>query len=88
MKKINEIIQEYQKYAKENGFELNSDKKIVESLVQALVQREKKIGKRYCPCRRITGNEDEDKKIICPCIYHRKEIEKDGRCHCNLFVKK
>lgn len=87
MEKIEEIIQEYEKYAKENGFELNPDRKIVENIVKALIEREKKFGKRYCPCRRITGNKEEDKKIICPCIYHKEEIEKEGHCHCNLFVK-
>nr|WP_269850493.1 ferredoxin-thioredoxin reductase catalytic domain-containing protein [Methanosarcina horonobensis] len=27
------------------------------------------------------------KKIVCPCIYHKDEIEKDGNCHCELFFK-
>lgn len=87
MEKIEEIIQEYEKYTKENGFQLNPDRKIVESVVKALIKREEKFGRRYCPCRRVTGNEKEDKKIICPCIYHKEEIEREGHCLCNLFVK-
>jgi len=86
-KKIEDIIKEYEKYAKENGFKLNPNRKKVEFLVKGLLENEKKYGARYCPCRRVTGNLEEDKKKICPCFWHRQEIEKDGRCFCGLFVK-
>jgi ferredoxin-thioredoxin reductase catalytic chain len=82
-----ELIKEYEEYAASNGFKLNPDRKIVEAIVKGLLMREEKNGARYCPCRRVTGDIEEDKKIICPCIYHKEEIEKDGHCHCNIFVK-
>jgi ferredoxin-thioredoxin reductase catalytic chain len=66
---------------------LNPDKKIVEKVLNGLIANEKKYGKRYCPCRRITGNVKEDEKNICPCVFREKEIEKDGHCYCNLFIK-
>ncbi|MCK4355114.1 hypothetical protein KAW43_02040 [Candidatus Parcubacteria bacterium] len=25
--------------------------------------------------------------MVCPCIYHKREIKEDGHCHCFLFVK-
>lgn len=84
---ISDIIERYGNYAKSNGFRLNSNKKIVEEVVAGLLANEKKYGKRYCPCRRVSGNEDEDSKKICPCAFHKEEIKKDGRCYCNLFVK-
>lgn len=87
MNEIEKLIKEYEKYAKENGFRLNPDKKIVENIIKSLLLREKKFGGKYCPCRRITNNKEEDKKIVCPCIYHREEIKKDKHCYCNLFVK-
>jgi ferredoxin-thioredoxin reductase catalytic subunit len=87
MDKIKKLIQEYEEYAKENGFRLNPDKNMTKNLIKSLIIRENKFGEKYCPCRRITGNKEEDKKIICPCIYHKEEIKKDGRCLCNLFVK-
>jgi len=77
----------YEEYAEKNGFALNPNKKVVEGIVKSLLEREKKFGFRYCPCRKITGNEEEDKKIICPCQFHRLEIEKDSHCLCGLFVK-
>ncbi len=83
-----ELIQEYKEYAEKQGFLLNPDKKITEGIVRGLLEKEKQFGKRYCPCRRITGNKEEDKKNICPCIYHIEEIKEKGRCLCGLFVRK
>jgi len=85
--KIEKVIRKYEEYAKKNGFSLNPNKKIVEGIVKSLLEREKKFGMRYCPCRKISGNLADDKKIICPCAYHRLEIERDGHCLCGLFVK-
>lgn len=87
MNEIEKLIKKYEKYAKENGFKLNPNKKIVENIVKSLLLREEKFGQKYCPCRRVTNNKEEDKKIICPCIYHKEEIKKDEHCYCNLFVK-
>jgi len=86
-KKVENLIESYRKYAEANGFKLNPDKKVVERLVKGLLENEKKYGVRYCPCRRVTGNPEDDKAKICPCQWHREEIEKDGHCFCGLFYK-
>ncbi len=85
--KIQNLIKKYRKYAKENGFKLNPNPEIVESVIKRLFENEKKYGHRYCPCRVISGNKEEDKNKICPCIWHEDEIKEKDRCHCNLFVK-
>jgi len=84
---IEKIIQSYQEYAEKNGFKLNSDKETVERLIKGLLANEKKYGAKYCPCRRISGNKEEDKPKICPCQWHKEEIERDGHCFCGLFYK-
>ncbi|MFH1457155.1 MAG: ferredoxin-thioredoxin reductase catalytic domain-containing protein [Patescibacteria group bacterium] len=84
---INAIIERYDNYAKSQGFSLNPDKTTVERVVRGLLANEKKHGKKYCPCRRISGDQEADAKNICPCNFHKDEIEKDGHCFCNLFVK-
>jgi len=85
--KIEELIKDYSGYAQKNGFQLNPNEETVKRIIRGLLENEKKYGKKYCPCRRITGNQEEDSKNICPCNYHLKEIEKDGHCICGLFVK-
>jgi ferredoxin-thioredoxin reductase catalytic subunit len=82
-----ELIKFYEKYAKENGFLLNPNRKIVEGIVKGLFLNKEKHGEMYCPCRRISGNKEEDAKKICPCFWHKDEIAKDGRCFCGLFTK-
>jgi thioredoxin 1 len=87
MEKIEEMIKNYQDYAKTNGFRLNPDRKAVEKLIAGLLANEKKWGAKYCPCRRISGNKEEDRPKICPCQWHKEEIKRDGHCFCGLFYK-
>jgi len=82
-----ELLKKYKEYAKKNGFRLNPDKSIVDSIIERQIQLKKEKGEYYCPCRKLTGNKEKDKKIICPCVYHKKEITKQGHCHCFLFVR-
>ena len=76
------------KYADSQGFKLQPDKVILDQLLEGLLNREKTFGFRYCPCRRVTGDPDKDKDIICPCKFHKDEIKEDGQCKCMLFLKK
>ena len=85
--KIEELMKEYAEYAKSNGFQLNPDKMAVERIISGLLRNEEKYGSKYCPCRRISGNKEDDSKKICPCIWHKDEIKKDGHCLCNLYFK-
>jgi len=85
--KIKKLIKEYEKHAEKNGFRLNPNKKVVEQVIEGLLKNEEKFGKKYCPCRRIQGISEKDKEIICPCVFHKKEIKKQGHCHCLLYVR-
>ena len=82
-----QIIKECDEYDKNNGFQLNPDKKTVERIISGLLKNEEKYGEKYCPCRRVSGNKEEDIKKVCPCAWHKDEISKDGHCICNLYVK-
>jgi len=84
---IEGIIKNCQEYAERNGLKLNPNREMVERLIKGMLENEKKFGERYCPCRRVTGNREEDKGKICPCQWHLQEIERDGHCFCGLFVK-
>ncbi len=81
------MIQELKQYASQHGFRLNPDESVVQRIIKGLMVNQQKYGQRYCPCRRITGDQKEDAKNICPCIYHLTEIKESGHCFCGLFVK-
>ncbi|HQK63797.1 MAG TPA: ferredoxin-thioredoxin reductase catalytic domain-containing protein [Candidatus Staskawiczbacteria bacterium] len=82
-----EFIEKSRQHAAENGFHLNPNEKIVAGIVNGIFLNEQKHGEKYCPCRRVSGDKEEDSKKICPCVWHKDEIAKDGHCLCNLFVK-
>ena len=82
-----QIKEAYKKYADSKGFKLNPDKKIVDIVITGLLRNEKNYGFRYCPCRPVTRKKKEDKPKICPCKWHKEEIEKDGHCKCWLFFR-
>jgi len=85
--KENLLIKEYEDYAKKNGLKLNPNQEVIQRLIKGLLENEKKYGERYCPCRKVTGNLEEDKGKICPCELHREEIESNGHCLCGLFFR-
>ena len=77
-----------ERYAEMSGFKLNPSKETIEIVIEGLARNRENYGKQYCPCRILTGNKEEDIKKICPCFWHKEEIDKLGRCHCDLFHKK
>ena len=83
-----ELREELAEYAKKAGYKLNPNEKIVQGIIAGLLRNRKFNGDIYCPCRIVTKNKEEDKKIACPCIYHHGEIELQDHCKCNLFWKK
>jgi len=62
----------FEDYAKNNNLKLSS---IADKVIKAI---NKKNGN--CPCRM--------KEVPCPCPMHKDEVEKQGSCTCNLFVKR
>ena len=74
--------------ARKNKWILNPDEEHLKTVVRGLVRNKKKFGRPYCPCRLRSGDEERDRAIECPCVYHKDEIAKEGHCHCLLYYKK
>jgi ferredoxin-thioredoxin reductase catalytic chain len=84
---LEQLLKSVKDYAEsQDTLELNPDDRIVISVVKGLLKNEEKYGYRYCPCRPVTGNKEEDAPKICPCKWHKDEIRDMGHCTCNLFV--
>ncbi|HJJ90372.1 MAG TPA: ferredoxin:thioredoxin reductase [Methanocorpusculum sp.] len=86
-RQIQKIHSDSEKFAKIKGWVMNPNKIIVESIVEGLARNKLMYGKRYCPCRRISGNRNVDKLYICPCRNVEMDVENYGHCHCRLFMK-
>jgi len=83
-----QILKYSEAYAKKKGWKINPDKKQLGYVLKGLKSNEDKKGERYCTCRVQTGNFEEDRIIICPCIYAEQEIKDWGHCLCRLFFAK
>lgn len=76
------------KYAKKKNYDINPNKMVSTNLKIWLTEMEGIYGKRLCPCFDPSGGRENDKAMICPCVYIDDEIEEYGTCHCALFGKK
>ena len=74
-------------HAKKHGWVLNKDEKQLGTVIRGLVRNKKKFGRPYCPCRLRSGDEEKDRTIVCPCVYHKDEVATQGSCHCRLYYK-
>jgi len=68
------------------GYYFNTDKVRVFDLLKALIINKDRYGYMACPCRLAAGDKENDKDIICPCVYRESDVEEYGSCYCNLYV--
>ena len=76
------------KVQESKGFYFNKDKEKVFELLEALIQNKERYGYTSCPCRLASGDKENDRDIICPCVYRSPDIEEYGSCYCALYVSK
>lgn len=68
------------------GYFFNRDKEWVLSILNDLLVNKQRYGYTACPCRLASGNRDNDRDIICPCLYREADVRDYGSCFCNLYV--
>ena len=78
-----------ERFAVGNDFQVNPDKKRIETLFEGIFNNEKNHGLKYCPCRLITKDFEEDLKLVCPCNFLSHSTYKEkGECWCGLFKRR
>jgi ferredoxin-thioredoxin reductase catalytic chain len=86
-----DFIRAIQKLAEGQEFMVNPDRPRLETLFEGVFNNERNHGLKYCPCRLMTKEFEEDLKIVCPCnfLIHEtyKGVEK-GECWCGMFIKR
>jgi len=68
------------------GYFFNADRERTMELLEALLKNKDRYGYMVCPCRLASGDRENDKDIICPCVYRAPDVEEYGSCYCNLYV--
>ncbi|HSW64213.1 MAG TPA: ferredoxin-thioredoxin reductase catalytic domain-containing protein [Dissulfurispiraceae bacterium] len=74
------------KFAASQGIELNRDREFTLDILKGLLRNEERYGYRSCPCRLASGRKEQDRDIICPCVYRDADITEFGSCYCSLYV--
>ncbi len=70
------------------GYYFNADRDRTMELLEALLKNKERYGYMACPCRLASGDKENDKDIICPCVYREPDVAEYGSCYCNLYVSK
>ncbi len=70
------------------GYYLNADMEMTLPLLESLLTNKKRIGYMACPCRLANEEFEDDKDIICPCVYREADVKEYGACFCALYVSK
>ena len=83
---VEELYENLKKIQEPKGYFFNKDKKTVFELLRGLIENKERYGYMVCPCRLSSGERDNDKDIICPCIYREPDVKEYGSCYCNLYV--
>jgi ferredoxin-thioredoxin reductase catalytic subunit len=83
---IEKLYQMLKKAQEPKGYFFNRDTARVFDLLKALNLNKERYGYMACPCRLASGDKENDKDIICPCIYRIPDVEEFGSCYCNLYV--
>jgi ferredoxin-thioredoxin reductase catalytic chain len=83
---IEQLYAALKKIQEPKGYYFNEDKEKVFALLKGLLINKDRYGFMSCPCRLASGNYEQDKDIICPCVYRAPDIEEYGSCYCNLYV--
>lgn len=83
-----QLYEALKKAQEPKGYYFSNEKNRVFELLDALLTNKNRYGYMVCPCRLASGNRENDKDIICPCVYRKPDVEEYGSCYCNLYVSK
>jgi len=83
-----ELYEMLKKSQEPKGYFFNKDRERVMDLMAALLFNKERYGYMGCPCRLVSGDKQNDRDIVCPCVYRTPDVEEFGSCYCNLYVSK
>ncbi len=83
---VDDLYAMLKKVHEPKGYYLNGEKEKTFELLRSLLTNKKRYGYMACPCRLASGKRDNDRDIICPCVYRAPDVTEYGSCYCSLYV--
>lgn len=84
--KVERTFENIRRFNEKRGYYLNPDTLFAKRLVRGLLINQEKYGYWACPCRLASGIREQDRDIICLCVYREPDVREFGGCYCGLFV--
>lgn len=82
------LYETLRKIQEPKGYYFNKDMDMTMPLMESLLINKQRYGYMACPCRLASGEFEQDKDIVCPCVYREPDVEEYGACYCGLYVSK
>lgn len=83
---VDELHDRLKKTQEAKQYFFNNDRERTFDLLRGLLTNRDRYGYMSCPCRLASGNREQDKDIICPCVYRQPDVAEFGACYCQLYV--
>jgi len=85
---VEQLYKALKKTQEAQGIYFNKDRDLVFELLDSLLLNKERYGYMACPCRLACADRENDKDIICPCVYRAPDLEEFGACYCGLYISK
>jgi ferredoxin-thioredoxin reductase catalytic subunit len=85
---VERLYQMLKRVQEAKGYYFNRDLTLTLELIEGLIVNRERYGYMCCPCRIAADNREQDRDIICPCVYRAPDVEEYGSCYCNLYVSR
>jgi len=82
------LYENLRKLQEPKGYFFNKDMDMTMPLLESLLINKERYGYMVCPCRLASGDFEQDRDIVCPCVYREPDVEEYGACYCGLYVSK
>lgn len=81
-----QLYENLRKIQEPKGYYFNKDMEMTMPLLESLLINKERYGYMACPCRLASGEFEQDRDIVCPCVYREPDVEEYGACYCGLYV--
>ena len=76
---IEKLYETLKRIQEPKGYFFNKDKEKVFEILEALLNNKERYGYMVCPCRLAAGVLENDRDILCPCVYREPDVSEFGQ---------
>lgn len=82
------LYEQLRRIQEPKGYYFNPDMSMTLALLESLLINKERLKYMACPCRLANGEFEQDRDILCPCVYREADVAEYGACYCGLYLSK